>query len=86
MVKIEGRKKYKSYKLTFISATDTKPKRIRILDELIGNRVFIPYAYDKDFVSASISYLFCKHNIVIKAIVHKGDEVYLLSDDFSKSL
>lgn len=86
MVNIEGLKKYKSYKLNFVSATDTKPKRIRILDELMGNRVFIPYVYDKDFVSVSISYLFYKHNIVIKAIVHKGDEVYLLSDDFSKSL
>lgn len=86
MVSIEGRKKYKSYKLNFVSATNTKPKRIRILDELMNNRVFIPYDYDKDFVASAISYLFRKHKIVIKGIVHKGDEVYLLSDDFSKSL
>ena len=86
MVNIEGTKKYRSYKLTFVSATDTKPKRIRILDELTGNRIFIPYDPCNDFVAKSRLYLFSKYKIVIKAIVHKGDEVYLLSDDFSKSL
>ena len=39
MVTIEGVKKYKSYKLNFVSATNTKPKRIRILDELMNGHI-----------------------------------------------
>lgn len=86
MVNIEGIKKYKSYKIYILSETNSKPKRIKIIDELIKTKEIIPFDYLKgDYVRKAISFLFDKR-IVIKGIVHKGDEVYLLSDDFSKSL
>ena len=78
-------KKYKSYKLNFIAATDTEPQRMRILDETTNNRIFISCPW-KDPIAKARLYLFKKYKIIIKAMIEKGDEVYLLSDDFSKSL
>lgn len=86
MVNIEGVKKYRSYKVKIVPATSTKPKRIRIIDELIGISKLVECDYiSEDYVKKVILILF-KKGIVIKGIVHKGDEAYLLSDDFSKSL
>jgi hypothetical protein len=74
----------RTFKISYIPATDTKPMRMRIDDMRYGDKwILNPYS-SKMSITTDIAkdLFFDKHNIKIVAAAEYGDDILMLTNNF----
>ena len=82
-------KRYRSFSIKYLPATNFRGTRISIIDNRLGERVTIPYdyTYDKPWEIAVTYLLNLPHPIQIESLgMSNTDEHVLLTTDFSTSI
>lgn len=82
-------KRYRSFSIKYLPATNFRSARIAIIDNRLGERVNVPYnySYNNPWEIAVTYLLNLPHPIQIESLgMSKTDEHVLLTTDFSTSI